>query len=183
MTTKGAQVPEKPATGSEHDASSKTSTSGPAPDGDGQLAEPSTVDSKAAADTKPPVENKADQDSKPDAEDEHGKSSSSWSSKLRHAVLNYAHRISFAGLMFGTVFLWLSTTPSLLPRGPLFQGVVSGGAAAVGYCVGVFIAWLVRYMLSRSERWPSPKRNYWIALGLIAIIGTVVMLYLSLIHI
>ena len=189
MTTKGAQVPDKPATGSEHDASSKTSTSGPTPDGDGQLAEPSTVDSKAAADAKPAVENKADQDSKPavetkasshskpDAEDEHGKSSHGWSSKLRHAALAYAHRISFAGLMFATVFLWLSTTPSLLPRGPLFQGVVSGGAAAVGYCVGVFIAWLVRYMLSRSQRWPSLKRNYWIALGVIALIGTVVMLY------
>ncbi|GAB32711.1 alpha/beta hydrolase [Gordonia otitidis] len=98
-------------------------------------------------------------------------------SKLRRAATAYAHRISFAGLVFGTVFLWLSTTPSLLPRGPLFQGVVSGGAAAVGYCLGVFIAWLIRYMLSRPQRWSSPKRNYWIALGVVSVIGTVVMLY------
>lgn len=98
-------------------------------------------------------------------------------SKLRRAATAYAHRISFAGLVFGTVFLWLSTTPSLLPRGPLFQGVVSGGAAAVGYCLGVFIAWLIRYMLSRPQRWSSPKRNYWIALAVVSVIGTVVMLY------
>ena len=183
MTTRGAQVPDKPATGSEHDASPKTSTSGRPPEGDGRLAEPGSVDSKSAADSspaansEPTVENKSVSDSEPAVENEDGESSPRSSSKLRRAALAYAHRISFAGLMFATVFLWLSTTPSLLPRGPLFQGVVSGGAAAVGYCVGVFIAWLVRYMLSRSERWPSPKRNYWIALGVIALIGTVVMLY------
>lgn len=183
MTTRGAQVPDKPATGSEHDASPKTSTSGRPPEGDGRLAEPGSVDSKSAADSspaansEPTVENKSVSDSEPAVESEDGESSPRSSSKLRRAALAYAHRISFAGLMFATVFLWLSTTPSLLPRGPLFQGVVSGGAAAVGYCVGVFIAWLVRYMLSRSERWPSPKRNYWIALGVIALIGTVVMLY------
>ncbi len=48
------------------------------------------------------------------------------------------------------MFLWLSMTPSLLPRGPLFQGLVSGAAGAIGYGLGVFGVWLVRYMLSKD---------------------------------
>ena len=42
--------------------------------------------------------------------------------------------------------MWFSMTPSLLPRGPLFQGLVSGAAGATGYGLGVFAVWLVRYM-------------------------------------
>jgi len=61
------------------------------------------------------------------------------------------------------VFLWLSLTPSLLPRGPLFQGLVSGGAGAIGYALGVFAVWLVRFMLSRPSsppaRWAAPPRR------------------------
>ncbi len=50
--------------------------------------------------------------------------------------------------MLGLIFVWLSLTPSLLPRGPLFQGVVSGCSGAIGYGLGVFTVWLVRYMRS-----------------------------------
>ncbi|PJK21398.1 alpha/beta-hydrolase N-terminal domain-containing protein, partial [Mycolicibacterium goodii] len=52
---------------------------------------------------------------------------------------------TFFGTAVGLVFIWLSLTPSLLPRGPLFQGLVSGGAGAIGYGIGVFAVWLVRY--------------------------------------
>ena len=45
---------------------------------------------------------------------------------------------TFTGTAVGLVFLWLSMTPSLLPRGPLFQGLVSGAAGAIGYGLGVF---------------------------------------------
>ncbi|WP_298441110.1 alpha/beta-hydrolase N-terminal domain-containing protein, partial [Gordonia sp. (in: high G+C Gram-positive bacteria)] len=48
---------------------------------------------------------------------------------------NITH-FSYAGALVGTLLLWLSFTPSLLPRGPLFQGLVSGGSAAVGYMIG-----------------------------------------------
>ena len=57
----------------------------------------------------------------------------------------WERRYTFTGTAVGLVFIWLSLTPSLLPRGPLFQGIVSGAAGAIGYGIGVFAVWLVRY--------------------------------------
>src|SRR3979409_230717 len=54
----------------------------------------------------------------------------------------WLRRYTFTGTALGLVFLWLSMTPSLLPRGPLFQGIVSGAAGAIGYGLGVFAVWL-----------------------------------------
>ena len=73
------------------------------------------------------------------------------------------------------MFLWLSLTPSLLPRGPLFQGIVSGAAGAIGYGLGVFAVWLVRYMASRDASPPAP-RWAWIALVVVGIIGQILMI-------
>ena len=75
----------------------------------------------------------------------------------------------------GLVFLWFSMTPSLLPRGPLFQGLVSGAAGATGYGLGVFAVWLVRYMQSKDTSPPAP-RWAWIALVVIGIIGQILMI-------
>ncbi|CQD17457.1 transmembrane protein [Mycolicibacterium conceptionense] len=60
----------------------------------------------------------------------------------------WVRHYTFFGTAVGLVFIWFSLTPSLLPRGPLFQGLVSGGAGAIGYGLGVFGVWLVRYMRS-----------------------------------
>ena len=57
---------------------------------------------------------------------------------------------TFVGTALGLIFLWLSMTPSLLPRGPLFQGLLSGACGAIGYGLGVFVVWLVRYMRSKD---------------------------------
>ena len=77
---------------------------------------------------------------------------------------------TYFGTAFGLVFIWLSMTPSLLPRGPLFQGLVSGVAGALGYGIGVFGVWLVRFMRSK-ETSPSAPRRAWIALVVVGIIG------------
>ena len=66
-------------------------------------------------------------------------------------------------------------TPSLLPRGPLFQGLVSGAAGAIGYGLGVFAVWLVRYMRSKETSPPAP-RWAWIALVVVGIIGQILMI-------
>ncbi|GFG55485.1 alpha/beta hydrolase [Mycolicibacterium agri] len=82
---------------------------------------------------------------------------------------------TFMGTALGLVFLWLSLTPSLLPRGPFFQGVVSGAAAAFGYGLGVFLVWLVRYMRSKDTSPPAP-RWAWIALLVVGVVGQILMI-------
>jgi uncharacterized membrane protein len=82
---------------------------------------------------------------------------------------------TFFGTAVGLVFIWFSLTPSLLPRGPLFQGVVSGAAGAIGYGLGVFAVWLVRYMRSKDTSPPAP-RLAWIALVVVGIIGQILMI-------
>lgn len=82
---------------------------------------------------------------------------------------------TFTGTALGLVFVWFSLTPSLLPRGPLFQGLVSGAAGAAGYGLGVFAVWLVRYMRSKNSSPPAP-RPAWIALVLIGIAGQILMI-------
>ena len=86
-------------------------------------------------------------------------------------------RYSFVGMTLALVFLWLSATPSLLPREALFQGAVSGASAALGYCLGVLLAWLARFMVSRPEPWQPAWLRFWTVLGVIALIGTAVMIY------
>lgn len=79
---------------------------------------------------------------------------------------------TFFGTATGLVFIWLSLTPSLLPRGPLFQGLVSGAAGGIGYALGVFSVWLVRYMRSK-ETSPTAPRWAWWTLLVVGIIGQV----------
>jgi uncharacterized membrane protein len=82
---------------------------------------------------------------------------------------------TYTGTALGLVFIWLSLTPSLLPRGPLFQGIVSGAAGAIGYGLGVFAVWLVRYMRSK-ETSPTAPRRAWIVLIAVGIIGQILMI-------
>lgn len=73
----------------------------------------------------------------------------------------WVRHYTFTGTAVGLVFLWLSLTPSLLPRGPLFQGLVSGGSGAIGYALGVFSVWLVRFMRSKDTS-PAAPRWAWL---------------------
>lgn len=82
----------------------------------------------------------------------------------------WIRRYTFTGTAVGLVFLYFSMTPSLLPRGPLFQGLVSGGAGAIGYGIGVSAVWLVRYMRSRDTS-PAAPRWAWIVLVVVGVIG------------
>ncbi|SLH72619.1 transmembrane protein [Mycobacteroides abscessus subsp. abscessus] len=66
-------------------------------------------------------------------------------------------------------------TPSLLPRGPLFQALVSGGSGAIGYALGVLAVWLVRYMRSQDSS-PKAPPVAWRILVVLGLIGTVLMI-------
>lgn len=87
----------------------------------------------------------------------------------------WARHYTFFGTAFGLVFVWFSLTPSLLPRGPLFQGLVSGAAGATGYGLGVFGVWLVRYMRS-AETSPRAPKWAWLSLLAVGIVGQVLMI-------
>ena len=81
----------------------------------------------------------------------------------------WQRRYTFTGTAVGLLFMLLSMTPSLLPRGPLFQGIVSGAAGAIGYMLGVFGVWLFRFMRSRPSSPPAPRWAWPVLIGLGAI--------------
>ena len=64
--------------------------------------------------------------------------------------------VTLPGCWGGIIFACLSFTPSLLPRGGLIQGIVCGITAAIGYGVGVLIAWIWRAFADRDPRPPRP---------------------------
>jgi len=86
----------------------------------------------------------------------------------------WVRHYTFTGTAVGLVFIWFSMTPSLLPRGPLFQGLVSGIGGASGYAIGVFAVWLFRYMWSKDSSPPAPRRA-WLILIAAGVIGMVAM--------
>ncbi|WP_068180769.1 alpha/beta-hydrolase family protein [Mycobacterium sp. UM_CSW] len=86
----------------------------------------------------------------------------------------WVRHYTFMGTAVGLVFIWFSMTPSLLPRGAVFQGLVSGFSGAIGYGLGVFAVWLVRYMRTRNYS-PPPPRWAWKVLIPVGLVGMVVM--------
>jgi uncharacterized membrane protein len=68
-------------------------------------------------------------------------------------------------------FGW-SITPSLLPRPWLFEGVICGLGAALGYGLGCLISWLLR-RLPLSE--PKPRTKTW-AWRILAVLGPLLVL-------
>ncbi|WP_198347240.1 alpha/beta hydrolase [Nocardia terrae] len=55
--------------------------------------------------------------------------------------LEDAVRPSYPGLVVAAIFFAWSVSPSLMPRAWLFQGLVSGISAAIGYGVGCVLQW------------------------------------------
>ena len=77
----------------------------------------------------------------------------------------------FAGVAVAFVFAWLSFTPSLIPRAGLFQGLVAGVAAVIGYAIGLAITWTVRQFTDRRLS-DAGWRRAWLVLWIVGAIGT-----------
>ncbi len=81
----------------------------------------------------------------------------------RHPLLVWAWslvRLDFGGVAVATVSFCLSLTPSLLPRDWLFQGLIGGITASIGYAIGVVLAKVFhRFALHHRQWWPPPKKT------------------------
>ncbi|MFJ4656616.1 alpha/beta hydrolase [Nocardia sp. NPDC088792] len=64
--------------------------------------------------------------------------------------------LNHTGLVVATVFFAWSVTPSLVPRDWLFQGLISGLNAAVGYGVGCVLQWLFRMWIRPRIKLETP---------------------------
>lgn len=101
----------------------------------------------------------------------------------RHPLLVWAWsllRLKFVGVAFGALFFCLSLTPSLLPRGWLFQGLIGGVNAAFGYGLGVVIGQVTDRVVLRTARWWPPPAPvlFWMKAAVVAIAPAVCVLML-----
>jgi uncharacterized membrane protein len=88
----------------------------------------------------------------------------------KHRRLLY---VTLPGCWGALVVGCLSFTPSLLPRGGVVQGLVWGITAAIGYGLGVLLAWIWRAFADREPR--RPQRRSW----LVFFISTAVLVVVS----
>ncbi len=82
--------------------------------------------------------------------------------RRRHPLVVWAWslvHLDFVGIAFGALFFCLSLTPSLLPRDWMFQGLIGGLNAAIGYGIGVFAGRMVRRFALRERTWWPPARR------------------------
>ncbi len=98
-----------------------------------------------------------------------------WRARLHRLRTRWHYR--FAGLVGATALFCLSLTPSLLPRGHVLQGLISGILAAIGYGLGVLSVWLAQHMSTRPL--PQVPRAAWRWLAGVAAVSAAVFLYLG----
>jgi uncharacterized membrane protein len=76
------------------------------------------------------------------------------------------------------VLFWLSLTPSLLPREPVFQALVSAIALLFGYGLGALVGWVIRGFGGRLTG--RRRQLAWRVVGVVGGLGTLAMLWLCL---
>ncbi len=82
--------------------------------------------------------------------------------------------VSILGMVTGFGFAWIALTPSLLPRGWLYQGAALALSATFGYAVGTTLGWLLRVTAGRSVEATRARLWLFFAIGL----GTLLVLAL-----
>ncbi len=84
----------------------------------------------------------------------------------------------FTGIVGALFFAFLSATPSLIPRGAVFQGLVAGAAAAMGYAAGLGVRWVVVQFTSKTLS-PAGWRRAWQILTVAGFVTLIVGSYLN----
>ena len=82
-------------------------------------------------------------------------------------------RPNWLGLVVGLLAFGASITPSLLPRPWLFEGMICGIGAAIGYGIGLLLSWFIRRFPGR-EPGPRSKQIAWRGL---AVLGPLLFVY------
>lgn len=87
------------------------------------------------------------------------------------------------GVAVAAVFFCWSLSPSLLPRDWLFQGIIGGINATIGYGLGCVVGWAVtRFVLQGRPWWPLPlpvERAIMVAVPVAGILASLVALVLA----
>jgi uncharacterized membrane protein len=87
-----------------------------------------------------------------------------------------ALRLNYVGLVGAVLAFGAALTPSLLPRPWLFEGVIAGIGAALGYGVGVASSWFVRRLPLREPSAVLKHRAWWV----LAVAGPLLAIYFLL---
>jgi hypothetical protein len=77
----------------------------------------------------------------------------------------FRRRLCFGGLAGALVFFCYSLTPSLLPRGDVLQGVLSGITVVIGYGVGSALSAGIRKLRSTEPSRGFKRIAWWVLLG------------------
>ncbi len=80
--------------------------------------------------------------------------------------------LTYPGMVGALLFFALALTPSLLPRPWLYEGLVAGVGAVIGYGLGVLVWWVIRRITKHAADPAAPQVVWW---GL-WIVGVIVMI-------
>ncbi len=80
--------------------------------------------------------------------------------KIWKWFVSYWCNLTKSGLFVAVIFVAFSMTPSLLPRSPLFQGLLSGVVFAFGYGIGCFLLFLWQYLELPKLKGRALKRTH-----------------------
>lgn len=89
--------------------------------------------------------------------------------KERLTKLGQFFRLNFVGLLVGFLLYCFALTPSLLPRPPIFEGVIAGLSFAVGYGLGVLLSWAIRRVTTKEIPLRVKRYTWRITLGIVTL--------------
>jgi uncharacterized membrane protein len=90
----------------------------------------------------------------------------------------HLHGYNYAGLIMAVIFFCLSFLPSLMPRPWPLQALLTGISVAIGYGLGVFLSYLIRWMLEKDAP-KTAKPIAWRAAAIIAPIAMITFVWLG----
>lgn len=99
--------------------------------------------------------------------------------RVRGALRRHAGTWSLPGLAGAVLLFFAALTPALAPRSALFQGAAAGVCAAIGYGLGVLVAWVVRRLGVSARFTPVARRRGRLGLAVGAAVLVVAALVIS----